>query len=153
MREKNRALLAARAETLVANGFSMDFLDVKYECKKCGDTGYIGEKRCPCFERALAETAVENFSAMKKYRDASLKSFRLDYYPKEEANGVSPREHMERVLAHVGKFIKNFGEGCENLLLYGKSGLGKTFCPPPRQEILKKGFAWNILRPGAFQHF
>ena len=44
IRAKNEALQRRRAELLVANGYPADYSDVKYDCEKCGDTGFVDNK-------------------------------------------------------------------------------------------------------------
>jgi DNA replication protein DnaC len=48
IKSENEALLAKRAELLRNNGYPEDYTDPKYECDKCGDTGYVNEKMCDC---------------------------------------------------------------------------------------------------------
>ena len=53
LKARNEELLQKRSALLVANGYSADYSDVKYECEKCGDTGYVGTHRCDCFEKKV----------------------------------------------------------------------------------------------------
>ena len=46
IRAKNEDLQAKRSAILVANGYPADYSDVKYECTKCGDTGFVDNKMC-----------------------------------------------------------------------------------------------------------
>ncbi len=142
VKEKNKELRMKRAETLVEHGYPLDYLDIKYSCKKCEDRGYIDEKPCSCFEKELQKCALECFEIMKKYKDADIKNFKTDFYPSTKIeSGISPKEHMTRVFHHSEKFIKSFGEKNENLLLYGPSGLGKTFLSICiAKELIKQGY-------------
>ena len=56
---KVHELLEERAVLMTDNGFPMDYMDVKYLCDKCGDTGFTdtGEK-CSCYEERAREAAV-----------------------------------------------------------------------------------------------
>ena len=56
---KVNELLQERAVLMTDNGFPIDYMDVKYRCSKCGDTGFTdtGEK-CSCYEERAREAAV-----------------------------------------------------------------------------------------------
>ena len=47
-----------RRDRLTALGYPADYTDVKYECDKCSDTGYVGIKMCDCLKR---EVIKENY--------------------------------------------------------------------------------------------
>ena len=46
------ALNAERERLLVAAGYPADYSDVKYECEKCADSGYVGIQMCDCMRNA-----------------------------------------------------------------------------------------------------
>lgn len=59
LRNKRRALEEDKRITLVQNGYPEDYLDRKYRCNSCKDTGYTDEGRvCTCC-RERAEEAFE----------------------------------------------------------------------------------------------
>ena len=37
---------------LLSKGFSSDYLELKYTCPDCKDTGYIGTEKCHCFKHS-----------------------------------------------------------------------------------------------------
>lgn len=56
--------------------------------------------------------------------------FNLDFYPDdytEEATGETPRDNMRHVLETVKSYLSGFSDTPGNLLLYGNTGVGKTF--------------------------
>ena len=53
LRERNEELQRERAQALAFYGYPADYSDVKYECEKCGDTGYVETKMCECMRRTL----------------------------------------------------------------------------------------------------
>ena len=56
--------------------------------------------------------------------------FSLDFYSDdytEESTGLTPRENMKNILNTARDFVKNFDTQSDNLLLYGNTGVGKTF--------------------------
>ncbi|MGN1095085.1 MAG: hypothetical protein ACI4QR_01715, partial [Eubacteriales bacterium] len=48
LKKSNDELLHARREILISNGYPADYSDIKYECEKCHDTGYIDGVMCSC---------------------------------------------------------------------------------------------------------
>lgn len=56
IRETIESLSAERAFLLTDNGFELDYMEIKYQCPKCKDTGMLetGEK-CQCFGEITAE--------------------------------------------------------------------------------------------------
>jgi DnaD/phage-associated family protein len=56
LRRKIGELQSERAVTMTENGFRMDYMDIRYVCKDCKDTGTRDDgTRCACFEKRLAE--------------------------------------------------------------------------------------------------
>jgi DNA replication protein DnaC len=127
LQKRQQQLIARRAELLASAGYPPDYLEPPYRCKKCNDSGYIGTKRCECFERALAAQMFRR-SNLANLEHQSFESFDLSYYPAAAGKGeVSPRERMEKVLSYTKDYAQNFGSKRENLLFIGPPGLGKTF--------------------------
>ena len=59
-RAETDRLNAARGELLKAAGYPADYTDVKYECEKCADSGYVGIKMCDCMRNALIMAGYES---------------------------------------------------------------------------------------------
>lgn len=59
LKNEIESLKAERAFLLTENNFSADYMDVKYKCDKCLDTGIDDEsgQRCECFSRRMGEAA------------------------------------------------------------------------------------------------
>ncbi len=50
--EEEKAKLNDAAKNLLkTKGLSIEDLSPKFHCKKCNDTGYVGTKRCDCFDK------------------------------------------------------------------------------------------------------
>lgn len=58
-RRMMRLLEEERAVLLTENNFTVDYTDIKYSCKKCGDTG-IDENgsRCVCVKERIGEAEI-----------------------------------------------------------------------------------------------
>ena len=113
-----------RRKLLVANGFTEDWLDVRYTCPKCKDKGSVGGYACECYKLLLRSIEYEKLCSKLPVNKCRFDNFKLDYYP--EGAGVSPRRRMESVLGYCKAYADDFSLSSPSLLLYGKTGLGKT---------------------------
>ena len=50
------ALSQERAKLLQEAGYPADYLHPVYTCPDCKDTGYIGSRKCHCFQQAIINT-------------------------------------------------------------------------------------------------
>lgn len=136
LKERISFLEDTKKNLLVANGFSSDFLDVKYDCLKCNDTGLIQDnfssQMCPCFKQKYVNYIFgqSNLATVEK---ENFNTFDISCYS-DEANfalfksNVSPRQNALSIKDVVLKFIQNFDiDNCKNLLFTGNTGVGKTF--------------------------
>lgn len=123
LRAENTALSKARAELLVLSGYPADYTDVKYECEKCGDSGYVDTKMCECMKKKLVYAGYESSGMSRLLMDQSFDNFSFDYYK----NDIETYNHMQHVYKVMKDFAEDFvSESGSNLALFGKTGLGKT---------------------------
>lgn len=125
-----KAILAQKKKLLAAHGFPEDYLEPVYECPDCKDTGYIGNEKCHCFKQAIVNILYEQANLGTILDTENFSSFKLDYYDnstKDSAIGLTPYANMQRVLSECNSFVKSFGAVYSNILLYGNTGVGKTF--------------------------
>lgn len=123
VREKNLALQKKRAELLLAHGYPADYTDVKYECEKCSDTGFIENTMCSCMREALTLAGIENSGFASLIREQRFDNFSLDYY---EGN---PKfyERMKQNFDYLKRYTEEFDPiKSPSILLMGSTGLGKT---------------------------
>lgn len=154
IREKNRQLREERKNLLKALNLPEDYLDVKYTCEKCQDTGLVedydserrvsyGTKLCSCHMDLLKKYASEKMSSMTPLELSSFEDFDLDYYPKQ-SNGdgfMSPYERMKSVYEGCRAYADSFGTDSNSLYFYGRTGLGKTHLSLAiANEVMKKGY-------------
>ena len=138
LKERNDKLLARRGEVLVRAGYPEDYSDVKYECEKCGDTGYANMKICECMKRALVLAGYESSGLGGLIRTQSFENFSLDYYRSGGANYAN----MEMFLTGLKHFAEGFDENTyRNYLLMGSTGLGKTHLSTAvAKAVIDKGY-------------
>lgn len=115
---------------LLQHGFSTDYLKPVYSCPDCKDTGYIEDKKCHCFEKEIVNYLYSQSNLKDILEHENFSHFNIEYYPDdyvEEATGLTPRDNIRGVLSTVKSFISGFSTEPMNLLLYGNTGVGKTF--------------------------
>ena len=128
--EKTEQISRKKKELLAQYGYPENYLDPVYTCPDCHDTGYIGDRKCHCFQKRIVEYLYEQ-SNLKEILDIeNFSHFDIAYYPDdyiEESTGLTPRDNIRRILMTAHDFCDNFGDCGQNLLLYGNTGVGKTF--------------------------
>lgn len=111
---------------LAAAGLPEDYLDLRYRCKLCRDTGYVGDapsRFCDCFESRLRVMQYEN-GTMSGTDEQCFARFDLSLFPEE--GGV--RRQMEMNRKYCELYADRFPDFDRLMLvLSGGTGLGKTF--------------------------
>lgn len=143
-KEKITDLRIHKAELLVANGFTQDYLNMRYQCPICRDTGYIGTTRCKCFDKYLVKLYYKNSELADTLNTCNFDNFNKNYYSNHKLGDerFSPRHNIENILSYItNDYIPNFATNNDNLLFYGDSGTGKTYMSYCiAKELLDKGF-------------
>ena len=137
LKRRNDALTAERNALLAANGFPADYSDIKYECEKCSDSGYVDGKMCECMKKALVLAGYESSGIGGLMRTQSFDNFSLEYY-----KSGSERENMKSSVASLQRFAETFGKDTyRNYLLFGGTGLGKTHLSTSvARVVIERGF-------------
>lgn len=115
---------------LTRNGFPEDYLQLVYQCPDCQDTGYIEGRKCHCFKKRIVEHLYEQSNLQDVLETENFSHFSEDFYPDdyvEESTGLTPRDNIRKIYKTALFFSKNFDKNHDNLLLYGNTGVGKTF--------------------------
>ena len=149
VKAKNLTLMEERGKLLKAAGYPEDYTDVKYECEKCGDTGYVDEKMCECMKRELVMAGYESSGLGRLIAKQGFDNFSLDYYKSGGAN----YQMMERFYNSLRTFAQNFSaDTYMNFLLMGGTGLGKTHLSTAvAKTVIEKGF--DVLYISAIDMF
>ena len=151
IKEKNQQLMKERRELIVKLGFPEDYTDIKYTCQKCSDIGYTPDtKMCSCYKKLLITENIKSSGIGRLIEEQSFENFDLSLY------SYSPEayERMSQILDKAKKYAESFSRSkCQNLLLIGKTGTGKTHISTSiAKEIIERGFdvlydsAVNIIR-------
>lgn len=125
------SLKRQKAYMLTESNIPLDYMELKYDCESCQDTGYLQDgSQCSCLKQALVSKAykmsnLENMLEEENFRNFNISIFSDEDFPGED---LTPRENMLEILGISEGFIDNFDDNNgENLLFYGTTGLGKTF--------------------------
>ena len=77
-----------------------DYLEVRYHCPVCQDTGIDGNRLCECHLEVLKKLAYDEAGSKSPLKFCSFDDFRLDYYS-DRINpeyGCSPQQRMGEIL-------------------------------------------------------
>ncbi len=136
IRRENERLQSARSEILARNGYPHDYLNIKYFCPICSDTGYAGINMCECMKRELARLGAESSGLSGLLERQTFDSFDVNFY--EGADKVRAQANYSLLL----RFAENFSsDSHESWLLMGATGLGKTHLSTAvAGKIIDKGY-------------
>lgn len=146
------ALKARQQALLCEAGYSSDYLDIKYICPICKDTGFDGNDLCRCFRKAAARRIYDQSNIVPVLEKENFDTFNLGYYSEipDSRFGISPAENMRTIAARCHTYIENFDTQFTNLFIYGETGVGKSFLTHCiANELLKK--SRSVLYLTAFE--
>ena len=92
----------ARAILLKNAGYPADYSDIRYDCEKCRDLGFVETKMCDCFRRALVLKGYETSGLGALIGKQTFDNFSLEYFHGDN------RERMAQNLEIARSFAKNF---------------------------------------------
>lgn len=130
IKEEITDLRFKKYEALVAKGYDPEYLTLKYQCSKCKDQGYIGNKRCSCYKKKLIDLYYKDSDLKDILKTNNFNNLDLSLFPnyKISDDKYTPRRNIENIVKYFKEeFIPNFNNIDENILFYGNSGTGKTF--------------------------
>lgn len=123
-------LSSERIRLLTDNGFPENYLEPSYECDDCNDTGYIGPQKCHCFLKAIIDLFYTQSNLKGVLEQENFAHFSFDYYSSnyiDRLSGQSSRDLAVRAHRECMNFIRDFDTERGNMLLFGNTGIGKTF--------------------------
>ncbi len=142
IRQQNIDLNIEKGELLATHNYPVDYLTVRHQCSKCKDTGYIDSIMCQCFKQKLIKAAYAQSNLDAVLDTQNFDHFDFSFYSSDvnKKEGISSRKNMERIFEECLGFVNHFDQTNQNLLLYGGTGLGKTFLSSCiAKELLDKG--------------
>ena len=143
------------ARLLQEKGYAPDYLDPVYRCKRCKDTGYVGDtvrEMCDCMKSryyarlyrrvGLSEKGEQSF---ENYDETLFSDAPLPHQP------ISQRQCMAMLRDVCKDYADKYpASATPDLLLMGQSGLGKTFLMHAMaKRLLDRGL--NVLMISAYR--
>ena len=144
-----------KAGLLMSHGYPADYLDVRYTCPDCKDTGYTGGRKCHCFIEASINLIFDQGGLRDILTRECFDSFSLEFYPdgeKDSSTGRTSRENAEHALSYARSYCDGFNtdHAGENLYIFGQTGTGKTFLTHCiTGELIRKGHSAIYLTASA----
>lgn len=137
------------------NNIPENYMEIEYECLKCGDTGYTSDgKRCGCFNRQIINNLYQASNMINMLGKENFNTFDINVFSNESYKNekLTPRQNMYYILEISEDFCTNFHGNGMNLLFYGGTGLGKTFmCNCIANELINKEI--SVLYQTSFSLF
>ena len=113
---------------LLSHGFPADYLEMRYSCSDCRDTGYIGSEYCHCFRQAMIDLLYMQSNLQEILKTENFDTFSYEWYSRRpEGDRPSPYDNMRRAVEICWELIGQFDTQKTSLLLTGPAGVGKTF--------------------------
>ena len=127
--ERTAARNAQIEALLMEHGFPADYLEPVVQCPACRDSGYTGnapKALCACVTRRYHQLLA---GGDMEAEGPSFERFDLEVFPQTvlDRSGTTQRMAMQVIRRHCERFADTLPEGPRNLLLYGPSGLVKTY--------------------------
>lgn len=126
----NQVIIEQKQRLLTQAGFPSDYLDMHYDCPDCKDTGYINSEKCHCFRKAIIDLLYSQSNVRNAILTENFDTFSYRFYSDEwsdQKTKQSPLANIRKVVATAKQFIDEFDDVYRNLLIYGNTGVGKTF--------------------------
>ncbi|MCD8118766.1 MAG: ATP-binding protein [Lachnospiraceae bacterium] len=125
-------LSAEKSRLLTENGYPTDYLTRHYRCKDCHDTGFVGTLVCHCMAQRSIDLLYRQSNLGDVLKKENFDTFSWDCFSdddffKDDVSGETPLSNMKQVVPYCQDFSKKFDKTGENLVLYGNTGVGKTF--------------------------
>lgn len=130
LKSELKRLTDRKSELLVSAGFPADYLEPIYECEDCKDTGYIGNKKCHCFQKAIIDLLYTQSNLKNILKVENFDTFSFAYYSDNHIDPVTGRSSLANIknaYCIAQEFVASFTDEFRNLFLYGDTGVGKTF--------------------------
>ena len=128
----NRELTVEKRRLLTEHGYPEDYLEPIYSCPHCQDTGYTGQTKCQCFLDKIIDTLYLQSNLKNILSKENFDTFSMEYYSKDITGNKShsPYDNMSNIVDRCKSFTEMFEKvptNRGNILIYGETGLGKTF--------------------------
>ena len=116
------SLLREKKEKILKSaGLPSDYLEMKYQCSDCKDTGYIGNEKCHCFKKQIITLLYQQSNIQEMLKENNFSTLSYEFYTDEDLT------HFQNAVKTCKDFIDCFNSDYHNLFFYGTVGTGKSF--------------------------
>lgn len=132
-----------RSSILMNAGYPSDYLEVKYSCMLCNDTGTHDSYYCNCYKKLVKEVARGELEMHAPLAKSTFNTFCLEYYDDivDKVLGISQKEHMRDVYEYCKAYAGDFSIKSKGIIMIGQTGLGKTHLSLAiANKVLEKGY-------------
>ena len=147
-------LSAERLSLLKVKGFPEDYLQPRYFCPHCQDTGYADGKKCSCFKKAEIELLYTQSNLADILQKENFEHFSFDWYSdtiKNEATGLTAKETARKAYDAAWNFVQDFDSCWQNLFCTAAPEQARPFFPTVLLTSLSKALtAYFIFQPLTF---
>lgn len=130
LKEELADLKEERLALLRSAGFPEDYMEMRYRCPDCRDTGYADGHRCHCFERERIRVLYAQSNIQEVLERENFDTFSFAYFDdtrKISGLGMTEAAYMRQVAERCRRFAVRFPNDGANILFTGSTGVGKTF--------------------------
>lgn len=121
MRSQMDALSKKKEELLAAAGYPKDYLLEKHQCQECQDTGYIEGNKCKCLRQKILKVLYKQSNVQEMLERENFSTLTYDYYDDADL------DMMKAIIEDCKRYVDDFTNKYENIMLLGNVGVGKTF--------------------------
>lgn len=130
VKHKIEELKKEKEEIFKDNKIPKNYLELKYKCSMCKDTGYLDSgERCKCYKQSIIEYLYEMSNIKPMLGKENFNKFNINIFSNEKFGNepLTPRQNMYTIFTTCEDFCNNFDTEKKSILFYGGTGLGKTF--------------------------
>lgn len=130
LKDRISQLREQKAELMEAYGYPADYMDIRYHCPECRDTGYVDRERCRCFRREQMKLLYGQSNIEDVLKRENFDTFSFEVYDDSRvipAIDMTAARYMRQVHGWCLDFVENFAHKGGNLIFSGGTGVGKTF--------------------------
>lgn len=130
LREELANLREQKEILLRAGGFAADYMEPRYQCEDCLDTGYRAGHKCHCFRQAEMKYLYAQSNIEEVVTQENFSTFSFEFFDDSQlipVLGRTVRQYMKQVKETCCRFVEGFAAEHGNMLFTGPTGVGKTF--------------------------
>ncbi len=134
-----------KLQYLRRGGYPDDYLEMRFQCPDCRDTGYVDGKKCHCFKSMEIEVLYDQSNMREPLEKENYDTLVMDFYDRELVDpkiGMTVYDYMSIVIEECKTFVRQFGKEKGSILFTGNTGCGKTFFSNCiARELIRAGFS------------